>query len=339
MKIEKDILLGGFTTFKIGGPADHFCRATNEADLLGAISFARKNNLSVFILGGGSNLLVSDLGFRGLVIKMEMKGMAWKETEHGAELTAEAGESWDDAVKESVEKGYFGLENLSDIPGTVGASAVQNIGAYGAEAKDRISRVEALNMETGEKSFFSNEACRFGYRDSFFKSQEGKKHVILRVTFSLKKDSSLNFGYKDIETFFSGRDLNSVSINEFREAIISIRKSKLPDLSCLGTAGSFFKNPVMSDVAFAALKEKYPGIPSFPAAPGQMKVPLAWILDKVLHLKGFSSGAAAVYENQPLVLVNRGGASAEEVAGLANMIAAKVKDTTGLVIESEVETV
>lgn len=331
MKILQDISLAPYTTFRIGGPAAHFCVAKSEQDVKEAVEFARTKKMPLFVLGGGSNLVIADRGFSGLVVKMEMKGLEFT----GDSVVAAAGESWDGLVAEAVARGLWGLENLSGIPGTVGASPVQNIGAYGTEVMDVIGSVRAIDGTTGEMREFTNAECRFSYRDSFFKTPAGKQWIILSVSFRLSSKPAPNISYKDLRESFSTNPAPSQA--DIRAAVLAIRAKKFPDLSRIGTAGSFWKNPIISRAEFEQLALKYPGIPSFPAENDRIKVPLAWILDKVCALKGYTEGGVALFENQPLVLVARPGATADQIAAFESRIKAIVAEKTGIAIEKEVQ--
>jgi UDP-N-acetylmuramate dehydrogenase len=335
LKILENIKLAPYTTFKIGGPARFFCIVSDEKELKEAVEFARKNNLPIFILGGGSNILISDEGFPGLVVKMEMKGISPRNSEEGfVFISAAAGENWDAFVEYVVTNGYYGLENLSAIPGTVGAAAVQNIGAYGADISGTIDKVRALDLATMEFIDLNNAQCHFGYRDSLFKRQKGK-YVITKVFFRLKKEGAVNIGYKDLREYFAVRA--APTIQEIREAVIRVRADKLPDWTHCGTAGSFFKNPIISRERFEGLKKKYPNIPHFIQSDGRIKIALGWILDKVCQIRGLTVENVGVYEKQALVIVAKAGATAGEVIGLTNEIIKRVKDKTSIQIEAEVE--
>lgn len=337
MKIKEKEILKNFTTLKVGGRARYFCRVKSVKDLESAVSFAKQKKLPIFILGGGSNVLIGDDGFPGLVIKMEMKGVKFKDCCGFVEAIAFAGENWDDFVKKSVAKKLFGAENLSGIPGTVGASPVQNIGAYGAEVKDIISWVEVYDTKNLETKIISAGDCRFGYRESIFKKAEDKRHIIIRVAFVLKKNGSLNTSYKDIEEYFLGKKIKKPSLAILRKAILEIRKSKMPDLEKCGTAGSFFKNPIILKKDFLKIKEKYPDIKFYEEGDGEVKISLAWVLDKICGLKGHREGNVGLYEKHSLVLINHGEATAKEILRFANKIAVKVKKKTGLKIKWEVD--
>ncbi len=345
--IQKDIPLSNLTTFRAGGVAAYFCEVRTPVELAEASAEFVKHRErygTFFLLGEGSNTLISDGIFPGLVVRLMLKGVKWKEVIDATacdkvEVIAGAGEHWDDLVALAVSKGFYGLENLSGIPGTVGATPVQNIGAYGMEAKDSISFVEALHFETGEVRRFSPDECCFGYRNSFFKSEEGKKWVITKVGFLLDKKGRVNIGYKDLKARFADRYSSQVSLVEVREAVLEIRKNKLPNIALLGTAGSFFKNPIIRAELYKELQEEYPAMPGFVESDGRVKVPLAWILDNVCALKGWKSanGRVGLYEKQPLALVNFGGATAAEVSDAAAMVATAVKEKTGIEIEWEVQ--
>jgi UDP-N-acetylmuramate dehydrogenase len=354
MRIQENVLLAPFTTFRIGGAARFFVQARSVADIEAAIAFAEqgagRGGQRMFILGGGSNVLVSDLGWDGLVIKMELKGITEENEGEFVRVIAGAGEDWDSFVKYTVEeRALYGLENLSLIPGTVGASPVQNIGAYGVEAKDTIQWVEVYDPTAKTVETLSNAQCRFGYRDSIFK-HERKNNIILRVAFALRKNGKPLIGYKDLERYFAG-SAGTPSLRDVRDAIIAIRAKKFPDLSKTGTAGSFFKNVVISRTEHDELLKQYPAMPSFPVgAPDgagdiaggkpqkpMVKVPTAWIMDNVCGFKGLRRGDVGVYENQAIVLVNFGKGTAQGIKDLADEMMASVKRKTGITISPEVE--
>ena len=337
MTIQEHIPLAQYTTFKIGGPARFFCAVTDEAMLVEAVTFAQSKHIPLFILGGGSNVLISDKGFPGLVIKIDIAGFDYLESPQGeVTVPAGAGEQWDTLVDHSVERGLFGLENLSAIPGTVGASPVQNIGAYGAEVAHTVFTVRALDTKTMNFVELSNTECHFSYRDSVFKKEKGR-YIITRVTFVLKKNGSVDISYKDLAIYFEKKGTTQPSLAQVRKAVIDIRWNKLPDWKLWGTAGSFFKNPIIPAEKFAELKKTYPELPGFPESDGRVKVSLGWILDKVCHVKGMVKGHVQVYEKQALVLVATPGATSEEVVTLAHELIDLVKEKTGLTVEGEVE--
>ncbi len=330
MTFAENILLKDFTTFRVGGPARFFCAVQNEKELVEAITFSKKEKIPFFILGGGSNILVSDEGFPGLVIKMEIKGMDFL----GEKVTVSAGEDWDFFVDECVKRNLFGLENLSFIPGTVGAAPVQNIGAYGTEAKDVIDIVRVYDTKEERFIDFSNIDCHFAYRDSIFK-KEGGRFIITSVVFILKAEGEVNILYRDLKEFFKEKE--NPSLGEVRNAVIEIRKRKLPDVKEIGSAGSFFKNPILPVAQAYELKAKYPDLPLYPVNDELIKVSLAWILDHVCGYKGVRIGNVGTYKNQALVLVNEGDATAREVKKVAEKMMEEVKEKTGIEIEPEVQ--
>lgn len=344
MTIKENIKLAPYTTFKIGGLARFFCAVANEGELVEAVKFAKGKDLDFFVLGGGSNILVSDDGFDGLVIKNEIKGIERKAKSGSSAvgddaeviLTVGAGEDWEGLVKKTVEDGLYGLENLSLIPGTVGAAPVQNIGAYGVDASMTIRSVRALDTETMRIIELPAEKCEFSYRNSLFKREKGR-YAITAVTFALLKNGKVNIEYREVREYFSERKISNPSLAEVRDAIIEIRKNKLPDWKHWGTAGSFFKNPVVSKESFAELKKKYPELPGYPEPGDGVKVSLGWILDKVCDAKGFVMGNAGTYEKQSLVIIAKPGATAVEVVNLANELMRRVKEKTGIAIEGEVD--
>lgn len=349
MILTENTLLAEYTTFKIGGPARFFCRVQSEEGVVEAVRLAKEKKLPIFVLGGGSNLLISDEGFAGLVIKMEQKGILIGGIGDGSVVanedlksdnkilvTAAAGELWDDLVERTVSAGLHGLENLSAIPGTVGAAPVQNIGAYGSEVSQVIDSVRVYDLQKETFLEFSNEQCQFAYRDSIFKRQKGR-WIVTRVSFRLDASGRANISYKDLADYFVSKNIPYPSLLEVREAVIQIRWGKLPDWRLWGTAGSFFKNPIVSEEKFLELKAKYPDLPGFKEPDSKFKVSLGWILDKVCRVKGLCIGNACTYEKQALVVVTKPGATSAEVVNLTKELMDRVRGLTGLEISAEVE--
>lgn len=337
MIIEKKKSLKEFTTFRIGGEARFFCIVKNEDELIEAINFSKKSKLPFFVLGGGSNILVADEGFHGLVIKMEFMGVEYKESGDTTLVTAGAGENWDKFVAETVEKGLFGLENLSYIPGTVGASPVQNIGAYGSEVKDTIQSVHVLDVKKDEYVDLKNSECKFSYRNSLFK-EDPRRYIVLSVTFALKnKKGRLNTDYKDVKEYFDFKKIKEPTLKQVRNAVVEIRQRKLPDIKELGTAGSFFKNVIVPTTKAHELLKKYPEMILHPVTDKKVKIPVAWILDHVCGFRGVKKGNVGTFRNQALVLVNFGDATATEIIALAQKMVDEVYVKTGIEIEPEVE--
>lgn len=337
MKLRRNVSLAGLTALRAGGPARYFTEVKTKGELKEAISTARGKKLPFFVLGGGSNVLFRDEGFPGLVVKMGFKGIEFKKGKRGKTLAiVGAGENWDGFVSKTVSKRLHGLENLSGIPGTVGASPIQNIGAYGAEAKDSILWVEVFDAKREKFFRLKNKKCLFGYRDSVFKKPAGRDYIVTGAAYLLSRGGRPNLKYKDLSECFPDAERFSPSPAAIRRAVLEIRRRKLPDWKKLGTAGSFFKNPVVSGRRFAALKKKYPAMQGFAEGRG-MKVSLAWILDKVLNLNGLKLGKAGLFRRQPLVLVNCGGAKSEEIRKLAETVRKKVFSKTKIKIEFEVK--
>ena len=336
MHIEENVPLAPLTTFQIGGSARFLVRAQTIAEVRDAIDFARAQGIPFFILGGGSNTLVSDGGFGGVVIKMEMRSIEEVQDGNHVLLVASAGENWDDLVAYAVERGLWGIENLSGIPGAVGAAPVQNIGAYGVEVGDTIAWVEALDTRDDTIRTIANEECRFDYRTSMFK-QEANRFIILRVALKLSTHECRRMEYADLRTYMNGN--TQPELAEIRNAVLAIRRAKFPDLLQEGTAGSFFLNPIVPAEDAARVAQLVPGLPQFPQKNGTVKLPLAYLLDRGLHVSGFSIGHARLFERQPLVLVAARGASSREVFELAHAIRTKVHDAYDIDIEMEVRSI
>ncbi|MEK7464033.1 MAG: UDP-N-acetylmuramate dehydrogenase [Patescibacteria group bacterium] len=336
MTIQENILLNQYTTFRIGGPARFFCVAQNEDDLIEAVSFSKKKKVPFFILGGGSNILISDAGFPGIVIKMEMKGVTYAEEGNDVRVTAAAGESWDALVQATVDRGLYGFENLSYIPGTVGAAPVQNIGAYGSEIKDALESVYVLDVLKDEYKTIKNSECKFAYRTSIFKQEPGR-YVVLSMTCILKKKAGLNISYKDVQEYFSFKKIKEPTLKQVRDAVIEIRMRKLPDVREYGTAGSFFKNVIVSQIQSQELVAKYPEMVVHAVNDKKVKIPLAWLLDHVCGFRGVKKGNVGTYKNQALVLINYGDATAQEITDLAQKMVDAVYEKTGIEIFPEVE--
>ena len=308
--------------------ADRLIEFANEDELKSALTGAVK---PLLFMGGGSNLLFLN-NFAGTVFHSVIDDIdIVAEDDNSVSVRVGSGVVWDDFVAYCVEKGWWGVENLSLIPGEVGASAVQNIGAYGVEVKDVLQNIEAISVDDLSKRIFTNAECNYGYRDSIFKNSLKGKYVITYVTYSLSKIANPNIGYGALKSVLS----ENPSLNEIRDAIIAVRNSKLPDPKVYGNAGSFFMNPVIPMEQFAELQSRYPEIPSYPASEGYIKVPAGWLIEKS-GWKGKSLGNAAVYEKQALVLINRGGATGMEVKHLADTVIEDVRKMFGITLHAEV---
>ncbi len=333
--IQKKIKLDQYTTFRIGGPADFFVIVTSLADLLEALSWARKNKQAILFLGGGSNTLISDRGFRGLVIKNEIKGIeVVRENAKSVWLKAQSGEWWSSLVNYAVSHHYHGAENLFLIPGTVGAAPIQNIGAYGVELKDVFAGLEAVEIKTGKLKKFNKADCDFGYRHSVFKGKLKHKYFIYSVTLKLSRTPKFKLDYGDIQKTLAAKKITQPTAPEVISAIMEIRNSKLPNPSVLPNAGSFFKNPEISVAAFQKIQKKFPDIKSF-LSPEGIKIPAGWLIEQC-GFKGKVVGRVGAHEKQALVLVNYGGAKAKQVIALSDQIIARVKAKFGLKLEREI---
>lgn len=308
--------------------ADRLIEFANEDELKSALTGAVK---PLLFMGGGSNLLFLN-NFSGTVLHSVIDNInIVAEDDNSVSVRVGSGVVWDDFVAYCVEKGWWGVENLSLIPGEIGASAVQNIGAYGVEVKDVLQSIEAISVDDLSKRIFTNAECNYAYRDSIFKKSLKGKYVITYVTYRLSKKANPNIGYGALKSVLA----ENPSLKEIRDAIIAVRNSKLPDPKVYGNAGSFFMNPVIPMEQFVALQSRYPEIPSYPASEGYIKVPAGWLIEKS-GWKGKSLGNAAVYEKQALVLINRGGATGMEVKHLADTIIEDIKEIFGITLHAEV---
>jgi UDP-N-acetylmuramate dehydrogenase len=341
MTITEQVPLAELTTLNVGGTARYVLKVTSEAELMTALAWIRERRLPFVVLGEGSNILPPDEGYEGAIILMRMEGVTYtdEDSDGAVRVTSAAGESWDALVRACALRGLWGIENLAGIPGTVGAAPVQNIGAYGAEVRQVIERVRAYDVRQDTVREFTNAECGFLYRDSRFKHEPNL--IILDVTYRLVRNGQPHVEYADlIRAREEGADLSSPEA--IGNVVRSVRSRKFPDLAVYGTAGSFFKNPIISNETYQALNHQYEaqaapygGIPTYPL-PGQVKIPLAFILDKLLDMKGYRLGHAFLFGNQPLVLVADHGAHARDIDALAKEIEARVLHATGITIEREV---
>jgi UDP-N-acetylmuramate dehydrogenase len=331
------VYLNEYTTFRVGGVARYFFVVKTIQDIREAVSFAKGKDIPFFILGGGSNILFGDDGFEGVVIKNEISGLSAKKVGKQVFIEGGSGENWDNLVSFALSNNFRGLENLSGIPGTVGASAVQNIGAYGLEVSEFIDSVFVFDTDNMSEFVLSKKDCNFSYRNSIFKKPLGRRWIITKILFSNNSKRDPDISYKDLADFFAGLNRASITALDVRNAVLTIRKNKLPDLSKMGTAGSFFKNPIIAYERGQKLLEKFPDIRLFGEKNSMVKVALASVLDKVCGLKGYRRGRVGLYKKQPLVLVNFGGASFGEIKAFAQEIASIVKEKTDIDIEREVE--
>ena len=332
-----DYPLKELNTFGINAKCSSFHSFDNEEELAKTISGGTIPNNEFYFIGSGSNILFTG-DYQGSIIQLQSREIKIEDTvTNDVTVMCDAGVIWDDFVLWCVDRNLRGLENLSNIPGTVGASPVQNIGAYGEEVKNYIIKVKALDSETGEFRFFSNQECAFSYRNSLFKSECKGKYIITKVWFRLKKDPSVfNISYGDVAERVKA--MGNINLVNIRNTIIEIRKEKLPDPDKIGNAGSFFKNPVISSQKFSQLSYEYPDIPSFEEPDDNIKIPAAWLIEKC-GWKGKREGDAGVHEKQALVLVNHGNASGKEILDLSERIIGSVRVKFGIELEREVNIV
>ena len=323
-----------YNTFGMDVKASRFVEYASVEELRGLWNAEREAVARALHIGGGSNLLFAS-DYEGLILHSAIKGYTVvKETEEEVEVRVGAGEVWDDFVAYTVANGWYGAENLSLIPGEVGASAVQNIGAYGVEAKDLIVSVDTFGLETGEERRFMREECRYAYRESVFKQELKGKYAVTFVTYRLKKYPVFHLEYGNIRAELEKQGCQ-VDLENVRRIIIAIRQAKLPDPKVLGNAGSFFMNPVVPKMQFEALLAQYPDMPHYPVDEAHVKIPAGWMIDRC-GWKGKRVGHAGVHEKQALVLVNCGGATGKEVMHLAEEIVASVRERFGVTIRPEV---
>jgi UDP-N-acetylmuramate dehydrogenase len=333
MRIEQNYSLLKHNTFGLDVKTKYFVEYENEADLQKLLHDEYFFSQQFWHIGQGSNLLF--LGdFDGIIVHSAIQSKEKiEETDDFVRLKVGAGTDWDSLVAYCVQNGWGGLENLSLIPGEVGASAVQNIGAYGAEAADCLEEVHAYFLETGEKKIFSNAECEYSYRHSFFKKPENKgKYYITHVVYKLSKKPTFRLDYGNIRKYLADKP---VTLEAVRQAIIAIRESKLPDPKKTGNAGSFFVNPYICTAHYEGLKKQYPDMPHYPVNDEVVKVPAAWLIEHC-GMKGKRIGGAAVYEKQPLVIISQGKATGQDIADLAAEICKAVKEKFSIDLQPEV---
>jgi UDP-N-acetylmuramate dehydrogenase len=331
--IEQNVALAPFTTIGIGGPARFFASVTEIDALREAIDWARSRSLPLFILGGGSNLLISDDGFDGLVVHVDLRGVTVESEDAFATVRVAAGEVWDEFVAMAVAHRWAGVECLSGIPGRVGATPIQNVGAYGQEVSETIARVEVLDRRDGLVKTLTNWDCRFAYRSSLFKNYERDRYVVTAVTFRLAVGGSATLKYPELRRFVEERGVALDDLFGVREAVIAIRKRKGmvldpadPDTR---SDGSFFMNPIVDEAL--ATEE----MPRFPAAEGTVKLSAAWLIEHAGFEKGFTLGKAGLSTKHTLAVINRGGASARDVVALVELIQSRVREKFGIELQPE----
>ena len=347
MKIEENVSLAQFTTLMIGGPARYFCRVESEEDLLEAVRFARERELPLFVLGGGSNLVVRDAGFAGLVVRIEIAGAILDSSVDGSTKVVcrvPAGVDWNEFVRRTCVAGYVGVESLAGIPGTVGGSPVQNIGAYGQEVSQTIRAVRALDLTTSEFVELTAVQCEFAYRQSIFNSTERGRYVVTRVDFEVDRMAKAKLNYAELQQCFA--DKPTPTPMEVYEAVRTIRarKGMLIDPETAGpderSAGSFFKNPVVSARVFRDILETLPpddgSVPHWPTDDGRVKLAAAWLIEHSGFKKGYALGRVGISSKHTLALVNRTeDATCEELLRLRDLIVLTVEQRFGVTLAME----
>ncbi|MDX1754825.1 MAG: UDP-N-acetylmuramate dehydrogenase [Marinobacter sp.] len=331
--VQESVCLRELNTLRVGVTARFYTKVRTLGQLRQALTWARERNLETLVLGGGSNLVFAE-DVNALVIHLAIVGRCWRDVQDSqATLVLGAGENWHEAVLYASGAGYRGIENLALIPGTAGAAPVQNIGAYGVELSDTLLSVTALDTETLEPVVLASNQCDFAYRDSLFKRQPGR-YIILEIALLLSRSRPLALGYGDLKQYFSGRQVSrSLTPADVAQGVMAIRRRKLPDPAQLPNAGSFFKNPVVTDQTWERLNRDYPEMVAYPAD-HSVKLAAAWLIDQC-GWKGYRNGKVGVHNRQALVLVNHGDGSGRDILALARRIRADVEERFGITLEME----
>jgi UDP-N-acetylmuramate dehydrogenase len=343
MLIREQVALAPFTTLGVGGPARYFAETHSEAEVIEAVEFARSRQLPLFVLGGGSNLVIADKGFPGVVLKVAISGSSSCTPPRKNPLfIAGAGVNWDTLVAQTVDANCAGLECLSGIPGTVGGTPVQNVGAYGQEVSQTIREVRVLDLRSLQIEILSNAECSFTYRSSIFNTTERDRYIILQVSFALHQDGKPSVRYADLQKFFAS-STGDPTLAEVRAAVCEIRHRKamliVPGDEDARSAGSFFKNPIVPQSFFEELSARVESrglqLPSYPAGDGFRKLPAAWLVEQAGFSRGYSKGAAGISRRHALAIVNRGGATAADIIALKDEIQAGVLNEFGIELQPE----
>ena len=335
MKDFRNYSLKDHNTFGIDAKCSRYLEFEDDFEAMDVAEILRKSKKPYIIIGGGSNLLLTQ-DFDGIVVRSGIKGYEFEEDYFGCmRMTCGSGETWDDMVALSLNKGYYGMENLSLIPGDVGASAVQNIGAYGVEAKDLILCVWMIEIANGERHIWGNEEFEYGYRQSRLKTDWKNRFLITRVTYALSKTFKPHLDYGNIRSELERKGIKEPTAQQLRDTIIEIRQAKLPDPKVMGNAGSFFMNPIVTKNRYEKLAAAYPNMPHYKVDSRHVKIPAGWMIEQC-GWKGKSLGRVGVHDKQALVLVNRGGATGAEIVALCQQIQLDVKAKFGIEIHPEV---
>lgn len=345
MKIQENIPLAPLTTFQVGGPARYFVEAHDEADVKHAVSLSAERRWPLFVLGGGSNLVIAEAGWPGLVLKIAVSGVNSQASDGGTLFSVAAGEGWDDFVALTVRENCAGLECLSGIPGTVGGTPVQNVGAYGQEVSDTITRVRVLEISSGRIREIDHDDCGFTYRSSMFNTTRRGDFIVLEVTYRLAQGGEPTVQYADLKKYFSERPGVSPTLQHVRDAVRSIRQSKAMllvagDEDCR-SAGSFFKNPIVAAAEADRVREKAASLtpdktmPLYPAENGMVKLSAAWLVEQAGFHKGYTSGRVGISRKHSLAIVNRGGATAADIVAFKDEVQRRILDVWGVELHPE----
>jgi UDP-N-acetylmuramate dehydrogenase len=342
VEILENVSLAPYTTLKVGGPARYFVEAQTEAQILEALDHSHKNSLPLFVLGGGSNLVISDAGWPGLVIKVALRGIQTKDNDRKRVFAAGAGEDWDRLVAYSVEQNCAGIECMSGIPGTVGGTPVQNVGAYGQEVAEAITAVRVIDRNSGDVHELSSSECGFAYRTSIFNQAQKDRYIVTEVSYALTPGGKPRIQYADLKRYFSTTH-SDPTLQQVREAVRAIRASKAmlitPDDDDCRSAGSFFKNPIISPAeyerlaALPASREQKP--PQFAGPDGQVKVSAAWLVERAGFHKGYTEGRVGISSKHSLAIVNRGGATSAEIVSFKDKVQEGVWKVFGVKLQPE----
>lgn len=335
MDVMTNISLKQYTTMKLGGEARYMATADSASDVVSLYRNARKENLPIFVLGGGSNVITHDEVFEGIVLLNKIKGFeVISETDETTDVKIGAGEVWDEVVEKAIELGLQGIEAMSGIPGTAGAAPVQNVGAYGQEIADTLISLEAYDSKTDTIVTISADECDFSYRNSIFRDKEKGRYCILNITLQLNKAEPKPPYYASLQKYIDENDIREVNLSVIRVAVLNIRSEKLPDPAELPSAGSFFKNALVEKWKLEELQKEYSDIPNYAMSDGRYKIPTGWLIDRA-GLRGYRSHGMRVYEKNALVLVNDSATGYDDLAAIREEIVQIVFDKFGIKIEQE----
>ena len=339
MKLHENVPLHEFATMRLGGPARFFTTVKKTKDLIEAAKWALDRNVPILVLGSGSNVIIRDEGYPGLVILNRIDGIHMlQDTPEGAVIRAGAGEVWDDVVAYAVKKDLSGIEALSHIPGTAGATPVQNVGAYGQEIADTFIELEAYDLRTHQLVILKKEDCGFGYRTSIFKPLDSRRYLITSITLGLFKDKPVPPFYPRLQQFLDEHHVTDYTPAAIREAVIAIRAQRLPDPKRLPNTGSFFKNPLVSQLLATDLRARYPDMPQYEQADGQIKIPAGWLLEKA-GLKGYADYGMRTFSGNALVFINEGARGYPDLAAFRDEICQVIESKFRIRLEQEPELV